>query len=173
MCVFVSDECLMRLLVCSDFPGPSEAHLEDFCVIGSDLNDNPGDSAQPIMCEIESSAQCPRGWAYYRDATGTEGADSCVLVSPYPVASWSQADTACTSMGSGAHLLTVSGSSRSTGLWAFASSVTAGGGVYIGCSQSSEASTPGSGWSWVDSTSPSNLNCGSTGCDLWSNDRPR
>jgi hypothetical protein len=36
-----------------------------------------------------------------------------------------------------------------------------------------ESNPPFYGWSWVDDTNASNLNCGSTGCGIFSPDQPK
>ncbi len=49
---------------------------------------------------------CPSmGWTPWVDSLGVEGNNSCIAVDP-AVSTWSAASTACTSMASGAHLLT-------------------------------------------------------------------
>ena len=90
-----------------------------------------GFSAQSV-CETEVSPLCPYGWAYYADADGSEGADSCVYISPSTVASWSAANSSCPG---GSHLLTVQSASSTSGLLPFATSLYHGSGqrVYIGC----------------------------------------
>ena len=86
----------------------------------------------PAVCETEVSPLCPYGWAYYADADGSEGTDSCLYISPSTVTSWSAANSSCPA---GSHLLTVKSASSTSGLLPFATSLYHGSGekVYIGC----------------------------------------
>ncbi len=86
----------------------------------------------PTVCETEVSPRCPYGWAYYADAGGSEGYDSCVYISPSTASSWSVANSSCPV---GSHLLTVKSAASSSGLLPFATSLYHGAGekVYIGC----------------------------------------
>jgi hypothetical protein len=122
---------------CSDNPGPTEAHRTDFGMFGylspSALNDchlNCG--SVPTVCETEVSPRCPFGWAYYVDADGSEGYDSCVYISPSTASSWSVANASCPA---GSHLLTVKSGVSTQGLLPFATSLyhATGEKVYIGC----------------------------------------
>ena len=122
---------------CSDQFGPPEAHRQDFAVIGygfpkafDDCWNNCG--ALLTVCETEVSPRCPYGWAYYADADGSEGTDSCVYISPSTVSSWSAANSSCPG---GSHLLTVKSAISTSGLLPFATSLYHGSGqrVYIGC----------------------------------------
>ena len=129
------------------------------------------------LCEMEASSKCPTGWAYYRD-DGSEGADSCLQISSFVVSTWAQASISCTSTAvPSAHLLTVKSSTTSSGILAFATSLFSGNAFFIGCSQSSGATQRAAGWSWVDSTSASNLNCGTgngaEGCGIWDTNEPK
>jgi hypothetical protein len=125
------------------------------------------------ICETEVSPLCPAGWAYFAD-DGSEGGDSCLLISPYTVSNWAQANSGCPWE---TNLLTVAsaGTDLSSKLLRFASSLLSTASACIGCSQLSTASTPGSDWLWVDSTSSSNLNCGTGqyGCGLWGAGEPK
>ncbi len=178
--------------------------MSDFATIGYGspraLDDVPNDFGLHTICETEVSPLCPYGWAYYADADGSEGTDSCVYISPSTVTSWSAANASCPS---GSHLLTVKSASSTSGLLPFATSMYHGSGqrVYIGCrcvavqvighvisscrihvcvctcSQSGGASQRAAGWSWVDDTSAATLNCGSgsggDGCGLWNTGEPK
>lgn len=129
-------------------------------------------AAHNYICEMEVSSKCSLGWVYYQDVTGQEGGDSCLQISTYTVTSWALASTSCPS---GSHLLTIAATVNTSALLAFSTSLYKYGIFYIGCSQSSTATTRGSGWSWVDSTSSNNLNCnsnGGVGCDLWGSLQP-
>lgn len=147
--------------------------MQNWCAFASDLYDvTISWQSAYTVCEYEVSYRCPYGWTYYRD-DGSEGWDSCVLMSSSNATSWAVANSSCPA---GSHLLTIGSSLSSTGLTAFASSLynNAGQYVYIGCSQNSSASSAGSGWSWVDSTNSSYLNCGGgIGCYLWNSSQPR
>jgi hypothetical protein len=55
------------------------------------------------ICETQVSPLCPAGWAYFAD-DGSEGGDSCLLISPYTVSNWVQANSGCPWE---THLLTV------------------------------------------------------------------
>ena len=179
-----------------------EMHNSDAATIGygSSDDDRMSSGALSIVCETEMSPLCPYGWAYYADADGSEGTDSCVYISPSTVTSWSAANSSCPD---GSHLLTVKSASNTSGLLPFATSLYHGSGqyVYIGCrcvdqllmscgimlkhshgvlfpcSQSGGASQRATGWSWVDDTSAANLNCGSgtggDGCGLWNGGEPK
>jgi hypothetical protein len=124
------------------------------------------------MCETEVSPLCPGGWAFYSDADGSEGAQSCVWVSTAVADSWIAASTSCPS---GGHLLTVKSSVPYSGLLPFAMSlVPEENFVYIGCSQSSAATQTGGDWIWVDGTDASNLACGDgAGCGIWNANEPK
>lgn len=125
----------------------------------STITFGPATLSLPYMCEMEISPECAaRGpwWAYYRDTTGVEGHDSCVWVSPYALDSWSEASASCPS---GSHLATAAASTSDVGFLPFAASVAAGGTAYMGCSQSFSSYFQARGWSWVDGTDASNLNC--------------
>jgi hypothetical protein len=111
----------------------SNANVEDFTNYDFDLNDcSDTFGAKPTVCETEVSPRCPYSWAYYADADGSEGTDSCVYISPSTVTSWGAANSSCPA---GSHLLTVKSASSSSGLLPFATSLYHGSGqrVYIGC----------------------------------------
>jgi hypothetical protein len=113
----------------------AESHGEDFGMFGWVYGMNDGAvSRGPFVtvCEMEVSPRCPYGWAYYIDADGSEGADSCVYMSSSTAASWSVANSSCPA---GSHLLTVRSAVSSSGLLPFATSLYHGAGekVYIGC----------------------------------------
>lgn len=164
--------------LCSD-SGGSEVGSENYCRLSGstgkmfDVSDTEPSMLVSTICETEVSPSCPVGWAYYID-DGSEGHDSCLQVSVYTVSSWSQANSSCPT---GSHLLTVesTGSELSSKLLRFASSLFYAGPAYIGCYQLSTATTPGSNWNWIDTTSPSNINCGSgmNGCGLWGSGEPK
>ena len=123
-----------------------------------------------------SSPQCPDGsWSYYADDSGVEGRDSCYRIAASAPTSWQSAATSCPV---GSHLLTITSSERRTGIFsAVLSHITALNlaGSSIGCNQSASATITWSGWSWVDGTPASQLNCNSTaapGCGLWSGGQP-
>jgi hypothetical protein len=154
-------------------------HTEDYCFLAVDgnrlMNDGVATPTPSIggICEMEVSSRCALGWTLYRDR-GTEGSDSCLYVSPYWVSSWAEANASCPS---GSHLLTISSSSNSTGLSVFAGSLFRTSFAYIGCYQSEVATQRAAGWSWVDDTAASNLNCGTGngggGCGVWAANQPR
>ena len=164
---------LHRFLLCSDAPSSGEGHAEDYCgSSGARMNDQSATSTTSrYICETEVSSKCPFGWAFYLD-DGSEGYDSCLQLSTYVVTTWAQAAAGCPS---GSHLLTVKGASSTSGLLPFAASLFNGGYFFIGCSQSASATSRGQGWSWVDSTDASNLNCGigANGCALWKSGEPK
>ena len=129
------------------------------------------------ILQYEVSNACPPGWIFYKD-DGTEGYDSCVHVSTATAASWNAANSSCSALGSGAHLLTINSAFTASRLLAFASSLHNFGGsfAYIGCFQLSNATQRGRDWYWVDNTDNSNLNCGTgagaEGCNLWNTGEP-
>ena len=136
---------------------------------GRGINDSHDTDLSPV-CEIEVSSQCPSGWVHYVD-DGSEGLNSCLYLSRHWATSWSEANTACSTLAAGAHLATVLGTGQTTKLMAFVASLAPGVSVYMGCSQSPSATQRGAGWSWVDGTNAANLNCGSgnggEGCGVW------
>ncbi len=127
------------------------------------------------LCEAEVSPSCPFGWTVYVD-DGSEGADSCVMISTGTVSTWAAANASCPA---GSHLLTVRSASTAAGLLPFATSLYRGAGqlVYVGCFQDAAALSRASGWAWIDGTDASNLNCGTgsggDGCGLWNASQPR
>jgi hypothetical protein len=157
----------------NDHPNLGEGHKEDYCSGNSNGINDQADTGNSFrfICETEVSSKCPYGWAYYADVDGSETTDSCLYVSMYKVSTWVQAVASCPS---GSHLLTVRGTST-TGLLTFAGSLFPSDLFYIGCSQSSTATTRQSGWSWVDGTPATNLNCGSgaDGCGVWLSSEPK
>lgn len=175
VCVCVYLYLYLCVCVCSDGGGgvTTEGHREDYC--GVYLNAFNDQSLTGVtsysMCETEvEPSLCSAGWAHYLD-DGSEGTDSCLQLSSYFVANWAQASTACPS---GSHLLTVGSTGPSFTLLTYATSLYDVGtlSMYIGCSQPNTAGSTTSGWSWVDSTSASNLNCGSAGCGIWNSGQP-
>ena len=51
-----------------------------------------------------------------------------------------------------------------------------GRGNWLGCSQLSGSTHMNRGWSWIDGTPASNMNCGApdaSGCGIWSIDYPK
>lgn len=61
------------------------------------------------VCSIHTvTAQCPdSSWSLFVDSFGVEGNNSCVkFFTPSTGMSWSEANTACSNLGFGAHLLT-------------------------------------------------------------------
>lgn len=159
----------------NDYPNTVvETHNEDYCRSGSNLLNDMGatESSLRPLCEVEVSTKCPGpGWAFYDD-DGSEGADSCLYLSPHTVANWVEANSSCPV---GTHLLTILSTSSSSKLVTFAGSLNPSGSAFIGCRQSSTATSPATGWSWTDGTSASNLNCGSaySGCSIWNDDEPK
>lgn len=156
----------------SDGNGGSEQHLENYCVGSSPpdgrLNDGSTVTGTP-MCERDvSEAQCPPGWLYYTDYDGSEGQDSCVRLFA-GVTGWATASTSCPL---GSHLLTSSTGSAQAGIIRYTSSIRRTN-LYVGCSQASDATDIISGWSWVDGTASSNLNCGASGCGIWGEGEPK
>jgi hypothetical protein len=163
---------LCACVICSDGGDNIEDHVENYARSRQGGLDDTGAAVTFVgMCETEVSPLCPSGWAFYSDADGSEGTQSCVWVSTATAATWTAASTSCPS---GGHLLTVKSSVAAGGLLAFAVSlVQADTLVRIGCSQSSTATQRGSDWTWVDSTDASNLVCGDgTGCGLWAEFEP-
>ena len=111
----------------------SNLGVEDFANYDYDFNDCYNTCGTKLtVCETEVSPLCPYGWAYYADADGSEGTDSCVYISPSTVTSWSAANSSCPA---GSHLLTVKSAISTSGLLPFATSLYHGSGqrVYIGC----------------------------------------
>ena len=162
-----------------DDGGPGETHIADFARrTGGVLADRHA-AYGPIrfMCEYEVSYACPAGWIFYKD-DGTEGYDSCVYVSPAAAASWNAANSSCSALGSGAHLLTINSALGASSLLTFATTLSNGAGnfLYAGCFQLSDASERGRDWYWVDNTDNTNLNCGTgagaEGCNLWGSMEP-
>lgn len=147
-----------------------------YCVVAPTLDRFTDDYNTPtaldacslsFICETEVSPRCPYGWAYYAD-DGSEGTDSCVHVSTYVVSNWTMASQSCPA---GSHLLTVK-ASRPSALLTFVNSLYGSqASAFIGCSQSSLSTQSAAGWSWIDGTSASNLNCGAgsgcSGCGAW------
>ena len=160
--------------VCSDTPSgtvsTTETHAAQYCrVTGGALRDF-NDVAAAYICEIDLT--CPSGWTLYTDS-GTEGRDSCLFVSGTAQSSWAAAATACPAKS---HLLTIAGSSKTSGLAATAFAMSTTTNKWAGCSQSSTAASRGSGWSWMDGTPSTNLNCnsaGAAGCNLWTAGEPK
>ena len=170
--------CLCCL--CSDAGNALEVHAQDFCqgsVVGhgSYLDDAFLGQTAYALCETEVSSSCPPGWVFYLD-DGSEGTDSCVLISATTASTWAAANASCPI---GSHLLTVRSASSAVGLLPFATSLYHGAGqlVYVGCFQDAAALSRAGSWSWVDGTDASNLNCGDgsggNGCGLWNASQPR
>ena len=120
----------------SDFGSVAEGHREDFMQLSPTShvpNDcsNTCDMPQRAICEMEVSVRCPIGWTFYGD-DGSEGEDSCLLVSDGTAPSWAVANTSCPA---GSHLLTVKSPIASIGLLPFATSLfpDSFGYAYIGC----------------------------------------
>jgi hypothetical protein len=163
------------LCLCSDAGSPTEQNKEDYCgAAGSMLGvyDTNNTATQRYVCEREvSTAVCPPGFMFYQD-TGTEGQNSCLFVTN-AAASWSDAAALCPT---GTHLLTWKSTSQTSGLNAFAASSISEV-AYVGCSQSGTATQRAAGWSWVDGTAATNLNCGTgnggDGCESWSTGEPK
>lgn len=182
--------------VCSDAPSPLEDHQEDVCrtylaapgdvgvddiaFIGASLYESGA------VCETElrvitpfptfsaspSPLVCPAGWARYVDTDGSQGSDSCLIVIP-GASDWGSANASCPT---GSHLVTIRGS-RPSAMFSVVYSLAVDSGmqhVGLGCSQVSTARERAAGWSWLDGTDDSNLNCpgplaaGGNGCGLWS-----
>lgn len=156
-------------MLCSD-SGGSENHVNDYCVSpdGHLLDDQTGDNLYNYICEVEVSSYCLPGWAYYLD-DGSEGRSSCVQLSSYTVSSYDEAVDACPR---NAHLLTVSSTLPHSPLLTFVGSLYVGGVAYVGCVHDAQSADMNTGWSWVDETPSTALNCGGTGCGLWSQSEP-
>ena len=101
----------------------------------------------------------------YVDADGREGTSSCLFQSSWVAADFATAEAAC--IVEGAHLATFA--SNNTGLYAAAMSswLKDAAGVFVGCKQSPSAKSQIAGWTWVDGTPATMLNCGRSGCGLW------
>ena len=139
-------------------------------------------SATPsVTPSVSRSSPCPTGssdaWTWYID-DGTEGFDSCFLLSSATSGSLTGAAALCPP---GSHLITFGGSEKSSGLFYSVIStyqgVMSGSGVtpWVGCKQSIAAARVGEGWSWIDGTDSTNLNCdvnGWSGCNLWNSFAP-
>jgi hypothetical protein len=159
----------------SDDNGGTEIHKADYCGLAGTNNgvyDTNGTAVQKFVCEKEFSlTRCPPGFSFYQDRGNTEGQQSCLFVTA-AAASYTAVAALCPP---GTHLLTIGSSSKSSGLQAFAGSITTA--AFIGCSQASTATSRGSGWSWVDGTPSTNLNCGSgsgaEGCGVWNAGEPK
>lgn len=95
-------------------------------------------------------------WTHYHDASGVEGIDSCFQLFTTTM-SLPNAQSACVSLG--AHLLT-SSATAGNGIFQAVNNISPGQYYWIGCSQGPRATQKGSGWTWVDGTSASNLDCG-------------
>ena len=144
-----------------------DGYIADVKMYSAALADAPVEAAFTATAFL-TSPRCPTvaKWMYYYD-DGTEGKDSCILLDTR-LKTWQQAYSSCPI---GSHLVTISGSNKLTGLASMlaviaASTVQGTDGVFVGCSQSASALTPTSGWSWVDTTPTTNINCGA-GCNLW------
>jgi hypothetical protein len=156
---------------CSDNNNPQEAHIDDHCVLSTSttVSDVTAQTVQQFVCEYELT--CWNGWTQYTDG-GVEGSDSCFSVSASTAASWSAAASSCRP---NSHLITSRSTSSSSGVLSSAkSSVSslAGNNAYYGCSQASNATTVLSGWSWIDGTSSTNINCAVAGCAIWATAQP-
>ncbi len=161
-----SDESGIPLLILD-----AESHEQDSARGTSTGLQDSGSASYVSVCEREVSSLCPSGWAFYSDADASEGMQSCVWLSSATVTSWTSANTSCPS---GGHLLTVTSSVATSGLLAFAATLISNStSSFIGCSQSASATQRGSGWTWVDGTNASNLDCGTgIGCGLWTSTEP-
>lgn len=140
------------------------------------INDDVPSSTSGYVCEQEQIASyCPVGWTYYNDVLGYEGHDSCLKMSTTTLSNWTTGMLTCPP---GSHALTIKGSSTSYGLLPFAMALAAQSNnvIFFGCSQSSTATTRAAGWSWLDGTPASNLNCGNGlgggGCGIWGANQP-
>lgn len=183
----------------SDAPSPAEDHQQDVCrsfgpIVGVDDIAFDTEYVCGAVCETElyppsatpsatesvtpsespsptSALQCPSGWTRYYDRDGAEGTDSCLVIVG-GASGWGSANSSCPASS---HLITIRGS-RPSALYSivFAMAMQAGGSVGLGCYQASTAIKRAAGWSWVDGTNASNLNCrgdlanGGNGCGIWS-----
>jgi hypothetical protein len=120
-----------------------------------------------------SFSQCTSGWTYVAD-DGIEGQDSCIRLFSLQV-NFGGAQNYCE--GLGGHLLTITGSSKTSPLFVAAGALNPTGSPFIGCYQNSDSTRRGTGWRWVDSTDAGNLNCGTgmgeQGCGLWRSNEPK
>ncbi len=163
--VVQSGDCLscgaMQIMSASPTPSESPAPSTTPSVT---LTATVSASASPTA---SPSTLCAAGWSYYSDSDGSEGQASCLKPTEIGGLSWLAALAACPVAS---HLLTMAGTSRNSGLYAFSRSVS-GEDFWIGASQSSIATSVNRNWAWIDGTSASaNLNCGvpgDQGCGLW------
>lgn len=163
---------LYVVMINSDNFSSGEAHVEDYCRLKlgngvDDRDESDGVATVQLICEIDLT--CWNGWSYYTDTSGTEGRDSCYRGIAATPPTWTVAQSICPIRS---HLLTSASTSESTGL--IAHHLTS---IYswhlVGCSQSPTATLKTTGWSWVDGTPSTNLNCGSSGCGVWQNIEPK
>jgi hypothetical protein len=120
---------------------------------------------------------CPAAGGYvvsvYTDTPGYEGGQSSCLLYDASVVSYATAKAACVALGY--HLLTTSATVKSTSAlmnYAHATVVTNPASFWwMGAERTGSSALLG--WSWVDGTSASNLNCGAVGCSgVWSTSNP-
>lgn len=124
---------------------------------------------------LTSTPHCSDGWTLYEDLMGTEGSPSCIQYFPSGLP-WNAALTACSSLPNSIdpHLLTVaySGKPTPTGLdlLSVCARLSGGAPAWLGAYHSWSLNNLGQGWSWIDGTSSTNLNCGNgrDACDDWS-----
>ncbi len=104
-------------------------------------------------------AACPDGtWDRYADVSRSEGADSCFK--KFSGTNWDAAFASCAALVPGAHLATIKSSAKAGGLLAQLNSWYGNSVYWMGCEQPLNAASAVAGWSWVDGTSASNMNCG-------------
>lgn len=153
---------------CADVCPSPRSTTGGVCISGGSLSGSlstvASTTSSPYVCEIDLT--CNSGWSLYTD-NGSEGKNSCLKMGSYAT-DWNAAKNSC---DRGAHLVTIGGSVTSSGLPAAISTLISGAHVYIGCSGS--ASNELSSWAWVDGTPTTRLNCGATGCGLWTTSQPR
>jgi hypothetical protein len=168
----------------SDSPSayPAENHYQDYLAVwtnsASDMTAIDDLSAtnpthRLMLCEQEvKTSICDHQWMYYKD-DGSEGRDSCIWMSNFLTTVNEATYYYCPA---NSHLLTIKGSSKTSGLMALATASGQRQNFYIGCLRDAGVSGANRGWSWVDNTPADNLNCGNVGdqgCGLWTPGNPR
>lgn len=179
---------------CSDggLNGTLELHVEDSCALYSNGTINDFNvtayarSSGTVTYVCEQDVQCARGWTRYVD-DGAEGHDSCLqftqidtimsqaifwsaVVELNPPGSHAITIGASSMSPNSSMSVTLSQISSSAPLSSFGPPVQNYGVVLVWAGIAQLAGDPGAstGWYWIDGTPAGNLNCGLTGCGVWS-----